>query len=291
MWGWVGWNRPPEDKEGPLCGSVWTLERLKMYVRALMKVCFPTVFTPPGPSAYLTLNTRVMETRRVRPEFIFCLFVLLLIRNSGFNVCDLCDCTLMQSVLMDADRKIKLEEKLEFAHIIKLYKNTHTRTSQNALRQEQCWLCATALLHFRTVNVCLLYDGTQREKRNSCRCLFELWPNPTSSGGVGAPSAPNPSRSCTPSQPDTCAHTHTRTVHPQIFEHHSPSHTHTQVPVHLSHIKVCLCFHHFRSSQGRYFPLFPTHTHTPSGGGVCVSQLPEALALITCSSEPFGLTL
>lgn len=165
----------------------------------------------------------------------------------------------------------------------KKHTHTHVHMSQNAL-PEQCRQCVTALLHFRTVNVCLLYDGTHREKRNSCQCLFELWPNPTSSGHVGAPSAPNPSSSCTPSQ----THTHTRTVHPHIFEHHFPSHT--QLPVHLSHIKVCLCFHHFRSSQGRYFPLFPTHTHTPLGGGGSV-RLCEPLALITSSSDSLSLTL
>lgn len=47
---------------------VWTVETFKMYVSALMKVCFPSVFAPLGPSAYLTLKTRVMEMRRESPE-------------------------------------------------------------------------------------------------------------------------------------------------------------------------------------------------------------------------------
>lgn len=143
----------------------------------------------------------------------------------------------------------------------------------------------TTLLHFRTVNVCLLYDGAEREKRNSCWCLFELWPNPTLNGHVGAPSAPNPSSSCTPSQTHT--HTHSTPSAPLSLSH-------TQVSVHLRHIKVCLCFHApFQVLPGQVFPsLSHRHTHTPSGGwGASVSRLPEALALITCSSESLGLTL
>lgn len=156
------------------------------------------------------------------------------------------------------------------------YAKTHTHTSQRAERREHCRLCMVALLHFRTINVCLLYEGTRGEKRNSCWCLFELWPNPTWGGCVGARFAPNPSRSCTPRQTHTyCTHSGTQAHTQHKFYY---SHTHTHIPVHPSHIKVCLSFpaHHFRSSQSRYFPLFPTdthtftHTHCSYGGGPSV---------------------
>lgn len=75
-------------------------------------------------------------------------------------------------------------------------------TCQRAVRQEHCRLCTVALIHFRTVNVCLLYEGTLGEKRNSSWCLFELSPNPKG-GCIGGLRPPNPSRSCTPCQPHT----------------------------------------------------------------------------------------
>lgn len=37
-----------------------------VYVSLLMKVCFPTVFTPLGPTAYLTVERRVMEKQAGR---------------------------------------------------------------------------------------------------------------------------------------------------------------------------------------------------------------------------------
>lgn len=63
MQGWVGWSGMSEGKEGSLCGSVCGLYReiKDVYVSVLMKVCFPTVFTPVGPAAYLTVERRVME--------------------------------------------------------------------------------------------------------------------------------------------------------------------------------------------------------------------------------------
>lgn len=81
MWAWVRWNRPPEDKEGPLCGPVWTLERLKMYVRALMKVFSYCVYS----TGALCLPDAQHESdgNETRASGIYvCLFVLLLIRNS-----------------------------------------------------------------------------------------------------------------------------------------------------------------------------------------------------------------
>jgi len=86
-------------------------------------------------------------------------------------------------------------------------KNAHTHTSQRVEQREHCGLCVVARLHFRTLNVCLLYEGTRGEKRNSCWCLFELWQTPTS---VGAHFTPNPSCSCTPSHTHT--HTHTAAI-------------------------------------------------------------------------------
>lgn len=71
MQGWVGWSGMLVEKEGSLCGSVCGLygEIKDVYECALMKVCFPTVFTPLGPAGYLTEERRVMEEkagRRVR---------------------------------------------------------------------------------------------------------------------------------------------------------------------------------------------------------------------------------
>lgn len=64
MLGWVGWSGMFEGKRGvSMWVCMWTLERLKMYVSALMKVCFPNVFTPLGPPAYLTVERRALETR------------------------------------------------------------------------------------------------------------------------------------------------------------------------------------------------------------------------------------
>jgi len=138
--------------------------------------------------------------------------------------------------------------------------------------REHCGLCTVAQLHFLPINVCLLYKGTWREKRNSYWCLFELWPNPSSGSNVGAHSTPNPSRSCTPSQ------THAYCTHAKGLKHTHKANvllSHTHLPVHADRIKVRLSFpaHRFRSSQSRYFPLFPTdariytETHCSCGGG------------------------
>lgn len=147
--------------------------------------------------------------------------------------------TLTQSMLTETDGSIwNIQMKKTNLGICSHYqvvqKHTHTRRSQSALR-EQCWLCVTALLHFRAVNVCLLYDGTHREKRNSCQCLFELWPNPTPSGHVGAPSAPNPSSSCTPSQ------THTRTHVLYTLTYLSTTLPHTHNYLSILAISRCVC--------------------------------------------------
>lgn len=145
--------------------------------------------------------------------------------------------------------------------------------------------------------MCVCYTRELRgEKRNSCWCLFELWPNPTWGGCVGARSLCTKPQPLLYPQPDThtyCTHSGTG-VHTQILLF-----THTHLPVHPSHIKVCLSFHahHFRSSPSRYFPLFPTdthtfsHTHTATEGACLWADSCEALALITCSSESLSLTL
>lgn len=152
-----------------------------------------------------------------------------------------------------------------------------------------------ALLHFRTINVCLLYEGTRIEKRNSCRCLFELWPNPTWGSSTGASPAPNPSRSCTPSQTrtycnplgDRCAHT-TKIYH---------LHIHTYLSILTISRCVCLSLPTVlgppRAGISFSFPQTHTHpcTHCSFRGGLSVGWVCEARALITCSSESLGLTL
>lgn len=72
MQGWVGWSGMSEGKEGSLCGSVCGLygEIKDVYASALMKVCFPTVFTPLGPAAYLTLERRVMGEKKCQGCFL-----------------------------------------------------------------------------------------------------------------------------------------------------------------------------------------------------------------------------
>lgn len=58
--GWVEWD--VGGKRGvSMWVCMWAPERLKMYVSALMKVCFPTVFTPLGPTAFPTVKTQVMK--------------------------------------------------------------------------------------------------------------------------------------------------------------------------------------------------------------------------------------
>ena len=147
--------------------------------------------------------------------------------------------------------------------------HTHTHTSQRAEQREHCRLCTMALLHFRTIDVCLLYEGTRGEKRNSCWCLFELWPNPTWGGCVGAHSAPNPSRSCTPSQPHThtyCTHSGTERTHNTNFT--TPSHTRTHAYLSILAISRCVCLSlptilgPPRAGISLSFPQTHTYTHT-----------------------------
>lgn len=146
------------------------------------------------------------------------------------------------------------------------YAKTHTHTSQRAERREHCRLCMVALLHFRTINVCLLYEGTRGEKRNSCWCLFELWPNPTWGGCVGARFAPNPSRSCTPRQTHTyCTHSGTQArTHNTNFT--TLTHTHTYLSILAISRCVCLSLPTIlgppRAGISLSFPQTHTHLHT-----------------------------
>lgn len=149
-----------------------------------------------------------------------------------------------------------------------MQRNAHT--SQRAEQWEHCQQCMVALLHFRTINVCLLYEGKQREKRNSCSCLFELWPNPTWGGCVGEHSAPNPSRSCTPSQSHTYYTDSDTRAHTQ-----NSLHSHTLAYLSIPAISRCVCLSlptilgPPRAGISLSYPQTHTHTQELQRGAVC----------------------